>query len=57
MRDRVKPLVQAGKTAAAVVAARPPADLDAMWGQGFMKPDKFVEIVAQSMTADAKTRR
>ena len=49
MRDRVKPLVQAGKTPAEVVAARPTADLDAKWGQGFMKPDQFVEIVAQSL--------
>jgi len=50
VRDRVKPLVQAGKTPAEVVAARPLADLDAKWGQGFMKPDKCVEIVAQSLS-------
>jgi len=49
VRDRVKPLVQAGKTPAEVVAARPTPDLDAKWGQGFMKPDKFLEIVAQSL--------
>ena len=49
VRDRVKPLVQAGKTPAEVVAARPTADLDAKWGNGFMKPEKFVEIVAQSL--------
>ena len=49
VRDRVKPLVQAGKTPAEVVAARPTADLDAKWGNGFMKPDQFVEIVAKSL--------
>jgi len=49
VRDRVKPLVQAGKTPAEVVAAHPLADLDAKWGNGFMKPEKFVEIVAQSL--------
>jgi cyclase len=49
VRDRVKPLVQAGKTPAEVVAARPIADLDAKWGQGFMKPEQFLEIVAQSL--------
>jgi cyclase len=50
VRDRVKPLVQAGKTPAEVVAARPLADLDAKWGQGFMKPEQFLEIVAQSLS-------
>ncbi len=49
VRDRVKPLVQAGKTPAEVLAARPTADLDAKWGQGFMKPEQFLEIVAQSL--------
>jgi glyoxylase-like metal-dependent hydrolase (beta-lactamase superfamily II) len=49
VRDRVKPLVQAGKTPAEVVAARPLADLDAKWGQGFMKPEQFLEIVAKSL--------
>jgi len=57
VRDRMKPLVQAGKTAAEVVAARPTADLDAKWGQGFMKPEKFVEIVAQSLAAETRARR
>jgi glyoxylase-like metal-dependent hydrolase (beta-lactamase superfamily II) len=50
VRDRVKPLVQAGKTPAEVVAARPTADLDAKWGNGFMKPEQFLEIVAQSLS-------
>jgi glyoxylase-like metal-dependent hydrolase (beta-lactamase superfamily II) len=49
VRDRVKPLVQAGKTAAEVAAAKPTADLDAKWGGGFMKPDMFLGIVAQSL--------
>ena len=57
VRDRVKPLVQAGKTPADVVAARPLADLDAKWGNGFMKPEQFLSIVVQSMAADARARR
>jgi len=56
VRDRVKPLVQAGKTPAEVVAARPLADLDAKWGNGFMKPEQFLSIVVQSMAADARAR-
>jgi glyoxylase-like metal-dependent hydrolase (beta-lactamase superfamily II) len=51
VRDAVRPLIQAGKTKAQVVAARPTAKLDATWGKGFMKPDAFVEIAYESLTA------
>jgi cyclase len=50
VRDRVKPLVQAGRTAAQIAAARPLADLDERWGKSFMKPDVFLGIVVQSLT-------
>jgi glyoxylase-like metal-dependent hydrolase (beta-lactamase superfamily II) len=50
VRDRVKPLVQAGRTAAQIAEARPLADLDERWGKGFMKPDVFLGIVVQSFT-------
>ena len=50
VRDRVKPLVQAGRTAAQIAEARPLADLDERWGKGFMKPDVFLGIVVQSLT-------
>jgi cyclase len=45
MRDRVAAHVKAGKTLEQVTAAAPTADLDAKWGQGFMKPPVFVSIV------------
>ncbi len=45
VRDNVKKLVDAGKSEAEVIAARPTASLDARWGNGFLKPDKFVKIV------------
>jgi glyoxylase-like metal-dependent hydrolase (beta-lactamase superfamily II) len=57
VRDRVKPLVQAGRTAEQIAAARPTADLDARWGQGFMKPDVFLAIVVQSLTRDGNRPR
>ena len=49
VRDRVKILKDAGKSADETVAAKPTADLDAAWGNGFMKPDLFVNIVYSSL--------
>jgi cyclase len=57
VRDRVKPLVQAGKTPAEVAAARPTADLDAKWGGGFLKAEQFLSIAVQAIAADAKAGR
>jgi len=57
VRDRLKPLVQAGKTPAEVAAAKPTADLDAKWGQGFLKPEQFLGIALQAMATDAKAQR
>jgi glyoxylase-like metal-dependent hydrolase (beta-lactamase superfamily II) len=57
VRDRVKPMVQAGRTAEQIAAARPTADLDARWGQGFMKPDVFLGIVVKSLAKDAQAAR
>jgi cyclase len=57
VRDRVKPLVQAGKTPAEVMAARPTADLDAQWGGGFLKAEQFLGIAVQAIAADARARR
>jgi cyclase len=57
VRDRLKPLVQAGKTPAEVAAAKPTDDLDAKWGAGFLKPEQFLGIALQAMAADARARR
>jgi cyclase len=57
VRDRVKPMVQAGRTAEQIAAARPTADLDARWGQSFMKPDVFLGIVVKSLAKDAQAAR
>ena len=33
----------------AVIAAKPTADYDAKWGQGFIKPDVFIGLVFDSL--------
>ena len=49
VRDRVAKLKAEGKTKEAAVAAKPTAEFDAKWGQGFIKPDVFVGIVYDSL--------
>jgi cyclase len=45
VRDRVQKLKTSGRALADVVAQKPTADLDPVWGKGFMQPDFFVTIV------------
>lgn len=49
VRDRVQPLVSAGKSDAEIVAARPTSAFDARWGHGRVPPARFVTLVAQSL--------
>jgi cyclase len=49
VRDRVAKLKAEGKAKDAVVAAKPTAEFDAKWGQGFIKPDVFVGLVYDSL--------
>jgi glyoxylase-like metal-dependent hydrolase (beta-lactamase superfamily II) len=49
VRDRVQKLKTAGRSATDTVAAKPTADLDAVWGKGFMQPDVFVTIVHSTL--------
>lgn len=59
VRDRVRKLVASKKTLEQTLAAKPAAQWDETWGKGFMKPEKFVEIVYESLKAErpAKGRR
>ncbi len=50
VRDRVRSLVDEGKTRDEVIAAKPSAEFDADWGGGFMKPDQWIGIVYDGMT-------
>jgi len=52
VRDRLQPMIDAGQGRDEIVAAHPTEDLDAVWGQGFMKPDVWVGIVYDGMVAD-----
>jgi len=49
VRDRVQPMVAAGKSDAEIVAAHPTSAFDAKWGHGRVPPARFVTLVAQSL--------
>ena len=49
IRDRVRALINQGKTREQVIAAKPTAEWDATWGTGFMQPAVFLGIVYDSM--------
>ena len=50
VRDRVRTLVEQGKTREQVVASQPTKDFDAQWGQGGFAPDMWVGIVYDGMS-------
>ena len=43
--DRVEKLKSGGQTLDEAIAAKPTADLDAVWAKGSITPDQFVELV------------
>ena len=49
VRDRVQKLKAGGRSLAEVTAAKPTADLDATWGNGFMPASDFVAIVYNTL--------
>lgn len=46
IRDRVNVLVKEEKTVDEIIAAKPTADFDAVWGKGFMNPDQWVRMIS-----------
>jgi glyoxylase-like metal-dependent hydrolase (beta-lactamase superfamily II) len=46
---RIKEAKRSGKTMEQAIAAKPTADLDAIWGKGFLQPDRFVEMVWKNL--------
>ena len=48
VRDRIGKLIAAKKTVDEIKAAKPLADLDAKWGQGFVKADFVIEAVVKT---------
>jgi cyclase len=47
-RDKVRPLVAAGRTLDQVKAAKPTAEFDATWGKAFINPDLWVTMAYNS---------
>jgi glyoxylase-like metal-dependent hydrolase (beta-lactamase superfamily II) len=41
--------IKAGKTLEQVTASKPTAKYDAVWGKGFLAPEKFVEMVYKNL--------
>jgi len=52
VRERVLPLVKAGKSADEVVAAAPLAELDAKWGNGMVKSETFLRGVVAGLSRE-----
>ena len=48
VRDRIGKLIAAKKTVDEIKAAKPLADLDAKWGQGFVNADFVIEVVVKT---------
>ena len=44
VRDKVQPMVEAGKTLEEVIAAKPTASFDDQWGKGLFKGKHFAEL-------------
>lgn len=52
VRERVLPLVKAGKSADEVIAAAPLADLEGRWGKSFVKAADFLRAVHGGLTRE-----
>lgn len=51
VRDRTQKAIQAGLSLEDFIAARPMADYDKAWGKGFLKPEQFITLVYQLLSA------
>jgi cyclase len=49
VRSNLETLIEQNKTEDEVVAAKPTAEFDAAWGQGFMNPEQFTRFAYQSL--------
>ena len=54
VRERVLPLVRAGKSLDEIVAAKPLADLENDWGSLFVPTDRFLRAVHASLTRETQ---
>jgi cyclase len=49
IRDNVAAQIAKGMSLEEVIASKPTTEFDEAWGQGFIKPDQFAEIVYRSL--------
>ncbi len=49
--DRVDALIADGQSQQQIIAAQPTKEYDAVWGNGFIKPDQWVALVYSSLVA------
>jgi glyoxylase-like metal-dependent hydrolase (beta-lactamase superfamily II) len=49
VRSNVQSLIDQGKSEDEVFAAKPTAEFDAEWGNGFMNPENFTRFTYQSL--------
>jgi cyclase len=49
IRDRIQVQIHAGKTLEEIQKTKPTQEFDATWGQGFIAPSRFVELVFQDL--------
>ena len=54
VRDKMKPLITAGKTLAEVQATKPTQAFDEKWGKGFLKPEQFVAVAYAALGGKKK---
>jgi hypothetical protein len=52
VRDRVKQLIDQGRTETQILAEHPTAPFDARWGHGRVPPDQFVHEIYSALTSD-----
>ena len=52
--DRLRKLKAEGKTTDEAVAAKPTEALDAIWGDGFLKPDQWIRIIYSGLEMPKK---
>ena len=54
VQERVQALVREGRSLQDAVAARPTAEFDEAWGNGFLKPEQFLAVLWKDLGPPAK---
>jgi len=54
LRDKISKHILEGKTLEEVLALKPTQEFDVKWGQGFLTPDQFVQILYEDLSGDLR---